>query len=127
MKREVKKLFVWKSKRFTHFMPCGLNIFEQLWWRFVPGVVIKLRWPKGVIVIDHNDPRWYDVGAVRVEYESTDPNDHYRPWLEKHVGRQKWDWDWGFVGKDADHDQLTIKIRRKHGKYATLLTMMWAK
>ncbi len=107
-------------------MPVTLNIMEQLWWRFMPGVVINVKWPKGPLVVDHNDPRWVDLGgAVCVEIDSADPNDHYRPFLEKYVGRQGWDWNWGMADRDATDNRLTIKIRRKHEKYASLLSIMW--
>ena len=124
-KLEIKKLFEFRKGR---YLPCGLNIREKLWWRFVPGVVINVRWPKGKIVVDHNDPRWVDLGgAVWVELDSADPNDFYRPYLEKHVGRQGWDWNWGMADRDATDNRLTIKIRRKREKYASLILMMWAK
>jgi len=126
-KYEIKKLIKIKGKQYNHYMPCGLNIRERLWWWLVPGVCIKVRWPKGKIAVDHNDPRWVDLGgAVWVEFDSADPNDFYRPWMEQHVGRQKWDWDWGFVGNDASDNCLTIKVRQKHEKYATIMLMMWS-
>lgn len=125
-KYEIKKLIKIKGRQYNHFMPCGLNIREKLWWLLVPGVMIKVRWPKGKINVDHNDPRWVDLGgAVWVELESADPNDHYRPWMEQNVGRQKWDWDWGFVGNDVSDNCLTIKVRRKHEKYVTIMSLMW--
>ena len=127
-KYEIKKLIKIKGKHYNHYMPCGLNIRERLWWWLMPGVCIKVRWPKGKIAVDHNDPRWVDLGgAVWVEFDSADPNDFYRPWMEQHVGRQKWDWDWGFVGNDASDNCLTIKVRQKHAKYATIMSMMWAR
>ena len=109
------------------YLPCGLNIIHQLWWRFVPGVIINVKWPKGPLVVDHNDPRWVDLGgAVWVSIDSADPNDHYRPWMEKHVGRQGWDWNWGMANNDATENRLTIKIRQKHAKYATIAAMRWS-
>lgn len=122
---EVKKLFEFRKGR---YLPCGLNFKEQIWWRFMPGVIINVRWPSGEIVVDHNDPRWQDIGgAVWVNLGfSADPNDHYRWWLEKHVGRQGWDWNWGMADRDATDNRLTIKIRQKHEKYATIVAMMWS-
>lgn len=126
-KYEIKKLIKIKGRHYNDYMPCGLNIKEKLWWWLIPGVVIKVKWPKGKIAVDHNDPRWADLGgAVWIEFESTDPNDHYRPWLEQNVGRQKWDWDWGFVGNDANENCLTIKIRRKHEMYASMALIKWS-
>lgn len=83
-----------------------MSLLEQLWWRFMPGVTITVRWPRDV--------------------ESSDPNDHYRPWLEQHVGRQGWDWNWRLFGNNAADDQLTIKIRRQHARYATIASMRWS-
>lgn len=123
-KWEVKNLFRLPSGQ---YLPCSLNIWQQLWWRFVPGVVINVRWPAGKIVVDHDDPRWdWTLGAVRQEFESADPNDHYRPWMEAHVGRQGWDWNWGMANRDATDNRLTIKIRQKHQECAIIAKMMWS-
>lgn len=124
-KYEIKKLILIKGKHYNDYMPCGLNIIEKLWWWLMPGVIVKVKWPKGPIVVDHDDPRWYDVGATRVEIESTDPNDHYRPWMEENVGKQKLDWDWGFVGNDVNENCLTIKVRQSKAKYATIMALHW--
>lgn len=126
-KYDVKKLFRIKGKHYNDYMPCGLNIRDKLWWWLVPGEIIKVKWPRGMITVDHTDPRWQDIGgAVYIEFESTDPNDHYRPWLEQYVGRQKWDWDWGFVGNDVSDNCLTIKVRRKKAKLATMIALRWS-
>lgn len=114
---EIKRIFFFPSGR---YMPCTLNLKDQLWWRFVPGVVINVRWPAGWVVL-HEYP---DGSAVSTE--SADPNDHYRPWLEKHVGRQGWDWNWGMADRDATDNRLTIKIRRKHQECAIIAKMMWS-
>jgi hypothetical protein len=120
----IKNLFRLPSGR---YLPCGLNFWEKLWWRFIPGVVINVRWPRGEIVIDEEHPLWdWTVGPSKYIVQSTDPNEHYLPYLEKHVGRQGWDWNWGMGGHDATEDRLTIKIRQKHAKYATMIAMMWS-
>jgi len=125
-KYEIKKLVRIKGKHYNDYMPCGLNIRDKLWWWLMPGVVIKVKWPKGKIVVDHNDPRWVDLGgAVYVELDSADPNDFYRPWMEANVGKQKWDWDWGFVGNDVSNNCLTIKVRQTKAKYATMIALNW--
>lgn len=125
MKTVIYNLFEYRSGR---YIPSGLNILEKLWWRFVPGVTITVRWPRGEVIVDHNHPLWEDMGgAVWVNLGvSADPNDHYRPYLEKHIGKQGWDWNWGLVNDDIKHDRLTIKVRRKHGKYATMLAVVWS-
>ena len=126
--KEIKGLYFWKG-RYNHCIPCGLNIKEKLWWRFMPGVVINVRWPKGMIIAGPGpeDPRWFDYGgAAYIKFESADPNDHYRPWMEKHVGKQGRDWNWGLTGNDAAENRLTIKIRQKHAKYATIAALRWS-
>jgi hypothetical protein len=126
-KFEINGIFKFEGAHGTHYMPYGLNIKDKLWWRFVPGVVINVQWPRGKIVVDHDDPRWCDLGgAIWVELDSADPNDFYRPWLEEHVGRQGWDWNWGMGSWDATLNRLTIKIRKKHAVYATHIAMMWS-
>ena len=87
------------------FTPRGLNMIEELWWRFMPGVRIIVPW---------------DIDAWSIH-----PNDHYRPWLEKYVGKQGWDWNWGHH-PDEPADMLVIKFRRKHAKYATMAKLLWS-
>ena len=82
-----------------------MSLFESLWWRFMPGVTITVRWPR--------------------DMESSDPNDHYRPWLEQHVGRQGWDWNWGLFGNNAAEDCLTIKIRRPKTHWCSIIALQW--
>lgn len=122
---EINGLFRSPSGR---HLPVGLNIWQKLWWRFVPGEVINVKWPRGDIVAGPGpeDPLWYDLGgAAYIRFYSADPNDHYRPWLEANIGRQGWDWNWGMAARDALDDRLTIKIRRKHAVYATMLALRW--
>lgn len=126
MKYEVKKLVKIKGKHYNDYMPCGLNIIEKLWWWLVPGVIVKVKWPVGEVVVEYGDPGWYDVGANKVLTYSTDPNDHYRPWMEKNIGRQGWDWNWGFVGNDVSENNLTIKVRQHKAKYATMIALRWS-
>ncbi len=114
---EIKGLFFFPSGR---YMPMGLNILQKLWWRFVPGVVVNVKWPKGWVVL-HEAP---DGSCVSTE--SAGPNDHYRPWMEQHVGRQGWDWNWGMADRDATDNRLTIKIRQSKTKYATMIALMWS-
>lgn len=124
MKLEIRKLFEIRKGR---YLPCGLNMIEKTWWRFMPGTIINVRWPTGPLVVDHNDPRWVDLGgAVWVSIDSADPNDHYRPWLEENVGRQGWDWNWGMANNDASENRLTIKFRRGKEDCAMFATMRWS-
>jgi hypothetical protein len=94
------------------------NIWCQLWWRYMPGVTVVVKWPRG----------WTEpvpaAGGGFIQTNSADPNDHYRPYMEQHIGQQGWDWDWRI--DDIANDTLKIKIRRRHAKYATIIAMMWA-
>ena len=116
-KLEIKNLFRLPSGR---YLPCGLNIWQQLWWRFMPGVIINVRWPRGWVIL-HND----GTGG-QISVDSADPNDHYRPWMEKNVGKQGWDWNWGMADRDATDNRLTIKIRQKYAEHATIAALKWA-
>jgi hypothetical protein len=108
-------------------VPWQLSWWERLWWRFVPGVVISVRWPRGQVRVgpSHREG-WSGMGEYFEYIDSADPNDHYRPWLEQHVGRQGWDWNWGMVDQDATRDRLTIKIRWPHAGQATVAAMRWS-
>ena len=104
----------------TQWMPCQLSLIQKVWWRFMPGVVINVRWPRGWVVLDD------DGQGGQTAIESTDPNDHYRPELTKLVGRQGWDWNWGMGSHDATEDRLTIKIRQRHAQWASYFAMRWS-
>ena len=124
-RREIRQLFRLPSGR---YLPAGLNIWQKLWWKFVPGVSFKVKWPRGEIIVNHEDPRWVDLGgAVWVNLGfSADPNDHYRCFLEKHVGQQGWHWNWGLADKDVIDDMLTIKIIKCRASWASYFAMRWS-
>ena len=84
-----------------------LTVPEAIWWRWMPGEEFNLPWP--------STP------------QSSDPNDHYRPWLEKNIGRQGWDWQWrhhfevtmytpGYEEEMKLSDRVVIKVRRSKAK-----------
>lgn len=116
-KREITGLTFFGDQ---NWMPCGLNLYDKLWWRFIPGVVINVAWPNGPMIKEFIDQYKTDE-----QWLSADPNDHYRPWLEEHVGKQGWDWNWGMADRDATENRLTIKIRRKYAKYSTYCVLKW--
>ena len=97
---------------------------DTFWWKLVPGVEIEVKWPRGEIVIDESMPQWdWTVGPSKYIVESADPNDHYRPELERLVGIQKWDWDWKVNPNNLDI--LTIKFRKGKAKYASYFALKW--
>lgn len=115
----------------------SMKFINKLWWKLIPGVIVKVKWPSGEIIAGpalqcivwpgSEDPRWRDWGdTAYVRFDSSDPNDHYRPWLEKNIGRQGWDWDWALTDDDMTKNQVTIRIRRKHRHYVPLLALKWS-
>ncbi len=81
----------------------------------MPGTTVEVPWPRG----------WTSTDHLGNQVHSADPNDHYRPYLEEHVGKQGWDWDWRLGS--FEHDSLRIKIRRKHEQHASIIVMKWAR
>jgi len=118
--------FSYGGGRYLRFTEGPRKFYDRLWWRFIPGTKVKLRWPVGKIVVGYGDPKWYDCGATWVEVDSADPNDFYRPWLEKHVGRQGWHWNWTMEDNDAAENKLTLKVCKSRAKYATLAGIQWS-
>jgi hypothetical protein len=109
------------------FPPSSIQtIWLKLWWRYMPGTIIKVRWPRGDVIIDENHPKWdWTVGPSLYRIESADPNDHYRPDLEEKIGHQGWDWHWILDDRDVIDNCLTIKIRKKHAKWASYFSLKW--
>ena len=106
------------------------GIPEALWWKFVQGPEIVVKWPNGWAVMHENSD------GSRVSIESADPNDHYRPWLEQNVGRQGWDWNWkhtigstiytpGYEEEMMASDRVVIKFRKKHKEAALMAKLLW--
>lgn len=85
----------------------------------MPGVTISVKWPVGWAVLHEMSD------GSRTSVQSADPNDHYRPFLEKNVGKQGWDWQWGLRDNNAAENRLTIKVRTKHAKWATMAALQW--
>ena len=82
------------------------TITEVLWWKFMPGTIITVKWP--------------------VDSESSDPNDHYRPWLEQNVGKQNWDWNWRIkIGLFSQDDGVVIKFRKGKEDCASMASLKW--
>lgn len=103
-----------------------LRFVEKLWWRWMPGVTIKVKWPVGnVIVLPTDDGFDWAVGTTPQEIFSADPNDHYRPWMEANVGQQGWDWNWRLTDNDVAENILTIKFRRGREQWASVAALRW--
>lgn len=104
----------------NHRIKVSLKWVNKLWWRFMPGKTIRVKWPHG----------WTEpipaAGGGTIQLQSADPNDHYRPALEKHVGKQGWDWDWMITDNDIRSDSLTIKFRKGKEKWASYFGLKWS-
>ena len=94
----------------------------------MPGTIVTVRWPTGWVVLHEDD----DGGVLSAN--SADPNDHYRPWLEKHVGKQCRDWDWRIGpaaavnndGTTVGHDTVLIKFRKGKAEFASIAALKWS-
>ena len=90
------------------------NVLDHIWWKLMPGVTISVRWPVGWTKPDH----------LGNQANSADPNDHYRPELERVVGKQGWDWYWKVDPNDVD--SLIIKFRKSKENYASYFALKWS-
>jgi hypothetical protein len=110
----------------------GLNIVQHIWWKCIPGTTITIHWPKKEWITLHDDGN-----GGKTQAHTDDPNDHYRPYLEKHVGKQGWDWDWriqvgnsmwtpGYEDQDIQSDRVVIKFRKGKEKWASITMIMWS-
>ncbi|CAB4130025.1 hypothetical protein UFOVP116_232 [uncultured Caudovirales phage] len=110
----VRNIPVQSSKTWGKSVKSAMNDFvETMWWRFLPGTVINVRWPAQVEV---QLPRHPQITCV-----TTDPNDIYRPHLETYCGKQLVDWHWRTNGESLD-----IKFRPGKSRWATLFAIRWA-
>lgn len=108
----------------TELIKHTVNPIKNLWWRFMPGAIVTVKWPVG----------WTELDNLGNQTSSADPNDHFRPWLEQNVGRQGWDWDWRISDITADNgqgtigvDTLDIKFRWGREQYATMFILRYSK
>jgi hypothetical protein len=108
---------IWPT-RYPRSVPFYNTIIGHLWWRFMPGTTIKVRWPRGQVVEDRDN-------GIKIERFSSDPWDHYGPWLQQHAGRLGWDWRWDLTDNDAADDRLTIKFRWGRRQQAMMAAIMW--
>lgn len=110
--------------------------YDAVKWRCMRGGVVSLHWPK----IEKVNSTSQAVNWLILEVEqlpriySDCPNLHYRPWLEKYVGKEGCDWMWRhkvgcgvFISPDYHrrHDRLEIKLRKNKSKWASLLLLKW--
>lgn len=113
---------------YNHYgIKVSMKFLNKVWWWLVPGVTIKVAWPDGMVDVGPNSLQFDGtVNELPQSVYSTDPNDHYRPWMEANVGRQGWDWDWCMRDNDIADNTLTIKFRRAKREHAMIVGLMWA-
>lgn len=96
------------------------SLISWVWWKLQTGAVVTVPWPEGW-------GRWPNSKSAVMVHEqgaySADPNDHYRPWLEEHIGKQGRDWEWE-IARNC-HDQIVLTLRRSKRQYASIIALMW--
>lgn len=105
----IKNMAIWEIHKRSG------NIFSAIWWNWIPGEIITVKWPTGMI-----DEYCEPFNGRQIF--SADPNDFYRSELEKLCGRQGRNWDWRHVNDD---NLLHIKFRSKFAKYAAYFAIKW--
>lgn len=88
------------------------NIRSRTWWSIVGRSSVVVRWPNGWTKPDH----------LGNQFLSSDPNDHYREWLEDNVGKQGWSWQW-YPEPDGT---LRIYFRKNKEKEMILAALRWS-
>jgi len=103
----IQRINPWRTTR---------HLWYRIWWRVMPGQVIDVAWPVGWTEPDHFGTSW----------ESADPNDHYRPWMEANVGQQGWDWNWDVLLNSDGSSRVLIKFRKGKESEAMAAWIKWA-
>lgn len=96
-------------------------------WKKNPENIVTVKWPADYIELKPDDPEWAFFNKTGEQYVfSSDPNDHYRPWLEKNIGKQGRDWDWRIKwGTDTRSDSLEIVVSKSKKEYVMMISLMW--
>ena len=99
---------------------------RRLMFRFCTKTTIMVRWPVGAIIVDHDHAKWdSSLGSQRQEIYSADPNDHYRPELERHVGEQGLDWQWRYPVNNMADTQIGIEFAPWTRSWASYFALKW--
>ena len=68
---------------------------------------------------------WPSTDVLGVTQPWGNPDAQYRPDLEKHCGRQGWDWDWAIKEGPLEGSAIYIKLRKKREACSSLLQLKW--
>lgn len=102
------------------------SLLRRMWWKFMPGVYTHMPWPAGPVNVENPCGEIYlSPGPF-----SADPNDHWRAWLEREVGKQGFAWDWMIGSIDirvssVERDTVLIKFRFDKGDAATAFKLKY--
>jgi hypothetical protein len=95
------------------------DILDKFWWYVMPGPTIIVKWPAG-------NNGWIPMDYLGARLNSADPNDHYRPVLEYHCGKQFVGWHWKAIVSNHKVDTIEIKFRFDKKQWATIFALQWA-
>jgi hypothetical protein len=99
-------------------------LIRDTYYKFKYPVRITVVWPNGEVIVGPGSRNHNSVyGTYYQLVESADPNDHYRPELERTVGRQHVDWEWGI--SRLQYDILEIMFKKQHEKMAVYYHLKW--
>ena len=101
---------------------------RNLYLRYKYPVRIIVVWPSGEVEVGPTSRNHNIFDSYYQTVLSSDPNDHYRPELEKNVGRQGVDWNWGNVSIHHDvtsKDLIEIMFKKKYEKMAIYYQLKW--
>ena len=90
--------------------------------RTVRNINIRYRLTESIIVVWPNG--WTEPDCLGNSIQSSDPNDHLRPYLEKNIGHQIIDWDWHPIVMFGD-SYVKIHLNKKYARHITHMTMIW--
>jgi hypothetical protein len=113
------------------------GLVDAIKWRLLRGGSVIVAWPEWCeVTVDHNDLAWVDWGgAVRIIRDTDDPNWHYRPFLDKNIGKFGKDWMWRVRGCALDPNirldpwgpsTLEIRLHKRKAKWASILQLKWS-
>lgn len=89
--------------------------FGRLYWKFMTGATVDVKWPNPNDLLSING----------FTFDTSDPNEIYRPWLEENVGKQGRDWDWTNFYKQDDPFEIRIFLSRRKKYLAPMIGLMW--
>lgn len=91
----LQKLHPTDKRRYIRKQP----ILSRLRWALMDKVTCIVKWPEGNASFTKPDGTTFTRGT-------SDPNAHYGPWLNEHIGKGNWRW-WP-VWPDLTHIEIEI-------------------